>query len=97
MNDDMEEVFKRWVDEKQDKMKRLEKDEERRLEKDRKLIEEEKIYIHSKREEFEVEKKSWGSTHGIEMSKFLAKSTESLDGKRKKYTLPNNPFKFGRS
>ena len=67
MNDDMEEVFKRKVDEKQDKMKRLEKDEESRLEKDRKLIEEEKNYIHSKREELEVEKKSWGSTHGIEM------------------------------
>ena len=59
MNDDMEEVFKRKVDEKQDKMKRLEKDEESRLEKDRKLIEEEKNYIHSKREEL----LSWHLSH----------------------------------
>ena len=27
----------------------------------------------------------------------VPRSTESLDTKRKKYTLPNNPFKFGRS
>ena len=55
------------------------------------------VTINVKREGLEAEKKTWAATHGIEMSKFLARSTESLDGKRKKYTLPNNPFKFGRS
>ena len=93
----MEEVFKRKVDEKEDRMRRLERDEESRLEKDKKQIEMERNNILSKKEELEAEKKTWATTHGIEMSKFLARSTESLDGKRKKYTLPNNPFKFGRS
>ena len=122
MNEDMEDVFKRKVDEKQDRMRRLQRDEESRLEKEKKMLEEEKVNlnlfccfsiieleseqnivlffkanINSKREELESEKKTWASNHGIEMSKFLARSTESLDGKRKKYTLPNNPFKFGRS
>ena len=97
MDDDMEDVFKRKVEEKKEKMKRLERDEENRLERDKKGLQEEKVRISMKREELENEKKSWASTHGIEMSKFLARSSESLDGKRKKYTLPNNPFKFGRS
>ena len=93
----MEEVFKRKVDEKEDRMRRLERDEESRLEKDKKQIEMDRNNILAKKEELEAEKKTWATTHGIEMSKFLARSTESLDGKRKKYTLPNNPFKFGRS
>ena len=42
MNEDMEDVFKRKVDEKQDRMKRLQRDEETRLEKEKKMLEEEK-------------------------------------------------------
>ena len=97
MNDDMEDVFKRKVEEKKEKMKRIERDEENRLDREKKGVEEERVRINIKREELENEKKSWANTHGIEMTKFLARSSESLDGKRKKYTLPNNPFKFGRS
>lgn len=43
MNEDMEDVFKRKVDEKQDRMKRLQRDEESRLEKEKKMLEEEKV------------------------------------------------------
>merc|ERR1719228_2051047 len=97
MNDDMEDVFRRKVEEKQEKMSRVEREEMERLEREKKQLEEEKLKLASKKEELEKEKKSWASTHGIEMSKFLHRSTESLDGKKKKYGLPVNPFKFGRS
>ena len=43
MNEDMEDVFKRKVDEKQDRMRRLQRDEESRLEKEKKMLEEEKV------------------------------------------------------
>ena len=43
MNEDMEDVFKRKVDEKQDRMKRLQRDEETRLEKEKKMLEDEKV------------------------------------------------------
>ena len=45
MNEDMEDVFKRKVDEKQDRMKRLQRDEETRLEKEKKMLEEEKVIL----------------------------------------------------
>ena len=45
MNEDMEDVFKRKVDEKQDRMKRLQRDEETRLEKEKKMLEEEKVNL----------------------------------------------------
>ena len=45
MNEDMEDVFKRKVDEKQDRMKRLQRDEETRLEKEKKLLKEEKVNL----------------------------------------------------
>jgi len=97
MNDDMEDVFRRKVEEKQEKMSRVEREDMERLEREKKQLEEEKLKLASNKEELEKEKKSWASTHGIEMSKFLHRSTESLDGKKKKYGLPVNPFKFGRS
>ena len=97
MNADMEEVFNRKVVEKQDKMNKVEREDMSKLNKDRSSLKEERSRLISKKEELEAEKKSWANTHGIEMSKFLARSTESLDGKKKKYGLPANPFKFGRS
>ena len=45
MNEDMEDVFKRKVDEKQDRMKRLQRDEETRLEKEKKMLEDEKVNL----------------------------------------------------
>ena len=46
MDDDMEDVFKRRVEEKKEKMKRLERDEEDRLERDKKGLHEEKLRIN---------------------------------------------------
>eukprot|EP00090_Calanus_glacialis_P024427 TRINITY_DN37948_c0_g1_i9.p1 TRINITY_DN37948_c0_g1~~TRINITY_DN37948_c0_g1_i9.p1 ORF type:complete len:683 (-),score=230.28 TRINITY_DN37948_c0_g1_i9:149-2197(-) len=97
MTNDMEDVFKRKVEEKQEKMNKVEREDMERLEKEKKHLEEEKIRLASKKEELESDKKSWAQTHGIEMAKFLHRSTESLDGKKKKYGLSVNPFKFGRS
>ena len=97
MNDDMEDVFRRKVEEKQEKMNRVEKEDMERLEREKKQLEVEKLKLASKKEELENEKKSWTHTHGVEMAKLLHRSTESLDGKKKKYGLPVNPFKFGRS
>jgi len=97
MNKDMEDVFRRKVEEKQEKMNRVEREDMERLEKEKNRLEEEKLKLALKKEELEKDKKSWANTHGVEMTKFLHRSTESLDGKKKKYGLPNNPFKFGRS
>jgi len=97
MNDDMEDVFRRKVEEKQEKMSRVEKEDMERLEREKKQLEVEKLKLASKKEELEKDKKSWTHTHGVEMAKLLHRSTESLDGKKKKYGLPVNPFKFGRS
>ena len=97
MNDDMEDVFRRKVEEKQEKMNRVEKEDMERLEREKKQLEVEKLKLASKKEELEKDKKSWTHTHGVEMAKLLHRSTESLDGKKKKYGLPVNPFKFGRS
>ena len=97
MKGDMEEVFLKKVEEKEGRLRRLEQDEEARLERERRGVEEERASIVARREDLEREKKTWAANNGIEMSKFLGRSTESLDSKRKKYTLPNNPFRFGRS
>ena len=97
MTNDMEDVFQRKVEEKQEKMNKVEREDMERLEKEKKNLEKEKIRLASKKEELESDKKSWAQTHGIEMAKFLHRSTESLDGKKKKYGLSVNPFKFGRS
>ena len=97
MKGDMEEVFLKKVEEKEGRLRRLEQDEEARLERERRGMEEERASIVTRREDLEREKKTWAANNGIEMSKFLGRSTESLDSKRKKYTLPNNPFRFGRS
>ena len=56
MNDDMEDVFKRKVEEKKEKMKRIERDEENRLDREKKGVEEERVRINIKREELENEK-----------------------------------------
>eukprot|EP00092_Neocalanus_flemingeri_P039014 GFUD01042470.1.p1 GENE.GFUD01042470.1~~GFUD01042470.1.p1 ORF type:complete len:385 (+),score=123.82 GFUD01042470.1:1125-2279(+) len=97
MNDDMEDVFRRKVEEKQEKMNRVEREDMERLEREKKQLEGEKLKLASKKEDLEKDKKSWAHTHGVEMTKLLHRSTESLDGKKKKYGLPVNPFKFGRS
>ena len=97
MNVDMEEVFLKKVDEKQGRLRRQEVEEETRIERERREGEEERSSIVSRREELERTKKTWAANNGIEVSKLLGRSTESLDTKRKKYTLPNNPFRFGRS
>jgi len=97
MTDDMEDVFQRKVTEKQEKLQQAEKEDMERLEKEKKNLEQEKVRLATKKEELESEKKTWAQTHGIEMAKFLHRSTESLDGKKKKYGLSVNPFKFGRS
>jgi len=97
MTDDMEDVFQRKVSEKQEKLQQTEREDMLRLEREKTELEQEKQRLASKKEELESEKKSWAQTHGIEMAKFLHRSTESLDGKKKKYGLSVNPFKFGRS
>jgi len=97
MTNDMEDVFQRKVEEKQEKMNKVEKEEMEKLEKEKKQLEEERVKLTSKKEELENERRSWAQTHGVEMAKFLHRSTESLDGKKKKYGLSVNPFKFGRS
>ena len=97
MKGDMEEVFLKKVEEKEGRLRRHEQDEEARLERERRGLEDERTTLMTRREELEREKKTWATNNGIEMSKFLGRSTESLDSKRKKYTLPNNPFRFGRS
>ena len=97
MTNDMEDVFQRKVEEKQEKMNKVEKEEMEKLEKEKKQLEEERAKLTTKKEELESERRSWAQTHGVEMAKFLHRSTESLDGKKKKYGLSVNPFKFGRS
>ena len=43
MNEDMEEVFTRKVEEKEDRMRRLERDESNKLDQERKYVQEEKV------------------------------------------------------
>ena len=45
MNEDMEEVFTRKVEEKEDKMRRLERDENNKLEQERKYVQDEKVQL----------------------------------------------------
>ena len=97
MKDDMEDVFKRKVSEKQEKINRVEKEDTERVEKEMKHLEEDRLKLATKKELLYKEKQSWEDTHGFERIIILNRSTESLDGKKKKYGLPNNPFKFGRS
>ena len=45
MNEDMEEVFTRKVEEKEDRMRRLERDENNKLEQERKYVQDEKVQL----------------------------------------------------
>ena len=47
MNEDMEEVFQRKVEEKEDRMRRLERDENSRIDQDKRNVQEEKVKIHT--------------------------------------------------
>ena len=44
MNEDMEEVFQRKVEEKEERMRRLERDENTRVEQERKAVQDEKVF-----------------------------------------------------
>ena len=62
MTNDMEDVFQRKVEEKQEKMNKVEREDMERLEKEKKHLKEEKIRLASKKEELESDKKSWAQT-----------------------------------
>ena len=44
MNEDMEEVFQRKVEEKEERMRRLEREENTRVEQERKAVQDEKVF-----------------------------------------------------
>lgn len=95
---DMESVFRRKVEEKEEKMVRTSKEEEEKLELSKKELDEVKEALERKRAELEEEKKTWESENNTSLAGILlAGSTDSLGSRKKKHSMTVNPFKFGRT
>jgi len=95
---DMESVFRRKVEEKEEKMVRTSKDEEEKVELSRKELEEVKEVLERRRAELEEEKRIWESENNTSLAGILlAGSTDSLGSRKKKHSMTVNPFKFGRT
>ena len=73
MNEDMEDVFRRKVEEKTERMRRLAREEEARLDRERSGLAEDKRVLAARRAELDQDKKSWAASSGVEMSKLLAR------------------------
>merc|ERR1712062_210751 len=82
---DMESVFRRKVEEKEEKMVRTSKEEEEKLELSKKELDEVKEALERKRAELE-EKKTWESENNTSLAGILlAGSTDSLGSRKKKH------------
>jgi len=95
---DMESVFRRKVEEKQEKMLRTEKDELEKVSISKKELERDKAILERKREELLEEKRNWEKENNTALANILlAGSTDSLGSRKKKHSMTVNPFKFGRT
>ena len=68
---DMESVFRRKVEEKEEKMVRTSKEEEEKVELSRKELEEVKEVLERRRAELEEEKRSWESENNTSLAGIL--------------------------
>ena len=68
---DMESVFRRKVEEKEEKMVRTSKEEEEKLELSKKELDEVKEALERKRAELEEEKKTWESENNTSLAGIL--------------------------
>ena len=68
---DMESVFRRKVEEKEEKMVRTSKEEEEKVELSRKELEEVREALERKRSELEEEKKAWESENNTSLAGIL--------------------------
>ena len=71
MTVDMESVFRRKVEEKEEKMVRTSKEEEEKVELSRKELEEVKEVLERRRAELEEEKRSWESENNTSLAGIL--------------------------
>ena len=96
MAEDMDEVFKRKVEEKESRMKQFQQEEIHRTEIQWKNLKEEKELLIKRKEELAKEIKAWEESVSAEESENVLNSKDVSESKRKKSGISVNPFKFGK-
>ena len=96
MAEDMDEVFKRKVEEKESRMKQFQQEEIHRTEIQWKHLKEEKELLIKRKEKLAKEIKAWEESVSAEESENVLNSKDVSESKRKKSGISVNPFKFGK-
>jgi len=96
MEEEMEEVFRKKVADKEDKMRTSEEEETEKMVREMELIAREKEALAERREEVTREQIDWDERKTVSAIN-LASSSSSLNTRKKHLSLSIRPFKFGRS
>jgi hypothetical protein len=95
---DMETVFRRKVEEKEEKMQQTEREEQERVRSGREGLGANRIELTRRRAELQEEQRTWERENNASLGDILlAGSTDSLASRKKKHSMTVNPFKFGRT